>query len=73
MRKNCPQGIASTGNTGITLETVGIISGAVGLAAVASGLIWHFAERPDSAPSGATFLSPVVAPGYAGVGLSGAL
>jgi hypothetical protein len=73
-RKNCPtQGVASNGNTGITLETVGITSGVVGLAAVASGLIWHFAERPDSAPAAATFVSPVVAPGYAGVGLSGTL
>jgi hypothetical protein len=72
-RKNCASDIASKGNTGITLETVGITSGVVGLAAVAGGLIWHLAERPESVPSTATFVSPVMAPGYAGVRLSGTL
>ena len=32
------------GNTGRTLETVGVIAGAVGIAAVAGGLAWHFTE-----------------------------
>ncbi len=70
--KNCQASTASRGNSGITLETVGITSGIVGLAAIAGGLIWHFAERSDSASS-AAFVGPVVAPGYAGIALNGVL
>ena len=72
---DCPPGstFASTGNTGITLETVGITSGVVGLAAIAGGLIWHFSERSSDPPSTGALVSPVVAPGYAGITLRGAL
>jgi hypothetical protein len=62
----------SSGNSGRTLETVGVITGAVGLAAIAGGLIWHFAESTGpSQPSTGTHLTPAVAPGYAGLSLGG--
>jgi hypothetical protein len=41
-----------TGNTGRTLETAGIVVGAVGIAAAAGGLVWHFMEGPPSSSSG---------------------
>jgi len=70
----CPPGAAganaiSEGNNGRTLETVGVVVGAVGVAGVAGGLLWHFLEPTSGAPS--TALSPVVAPGYAGVSVGG--
>jgi len=62
----------STGNTGRTLEAVGVVTGIVGLAAVAGGLIWHFAENTGpSQPTTGTHLTPAVAPGYAGLAWGG--
>ena len=42
----------SQGNTGRTNETIGVVVGGLGLAAVAGGLIWHFVEPtgPASRP-----------------------
>lgn len=61
------------GNSGRSLETVGVIVGAVGLAALAGGLIWHFTEPtgPKQEPGPAARLTPQVGPGYAGVSLGG--
>jgi hypothetical protein len=73
----CPSASAvSTGNSGRTNETVGVVVGAVGLGAVALGLVWHFVEgtRADATPTPATarpLLTPQLGPGYAGVGLTG--
>jgi hypothetical protein len=61
----------STGNTGRTLETVGVVVGPVGVAAVAGGLIWHFRENPGAPSTTGATVTPVVAPGYAGLGLGG--
>jgi len=61
---------AAKGNDGRSLETVGGVMGGVGLALVAGGLIWHFTQGPTT-PTAATF-TPIVAPGYAGVGIGGA-
>jgi hypothetical protein len=61
----------NTGNTGRSLETVGVIAGAVGVAAVAGGLLWHFLETPGAPSTTGATVTPVVAPGYAGVGLGG--
>ncbi len=61
----------STGNSGRTLETVGVVAGAVGVAAVAGGLLWHFLETPGAPSTTGATVTPVVAPGYAGVGLGG--
>ncbi len=58
------------GNDGRSLETVGGVVGGVGVALVAGGLIWHFTQGPAT-PTAATF-TPIVAPGYAGVGIGGA-
>jgi tetratricopeptide (TPR) repeat protein len=58
----------SQGNDGRHLETAGVIVGALGVAAIAGGLIWHFAERPAPTVGGA-HLSPVVGPQYAGATL----
>jgi hypothetical protein len=73
--QNCAQDIANKGNTGRGLETAGVITGAVGVVAVGAGLIWHFTEpttpRTGSAPAPGTQMTPVVAPGYAGLSLGG--
>lgn len=73
---NCPPGPAganaiSEGNSGRTLETVGVVVGAVGVAGVAGGLLWHFLEPTSTSGAPSTALSPVVAPGYAGVSVGG--
>ena len=69
---NTPAGNAAVakGNDGRSLETAGGVVGGVGLALVAGGLIWHFTQGPAT-PAAATF-TPMVAPGYAGVGIGGA-
>lgn len=69
---NCPfPDAVNTGNTGRSLETVGVIAGSVGVAAVAGGLLWHFLETPGEPSTTGATVAPVVAPGYAGVGLGG--
>jgi hypothetical protein len=71
---SCTTSDASSGNTGRSLESVGVVAGSVGIAEVAGGLIWHFMEPTSS--SGSTqsakpLVVPQVAPGYAGVGVIG--
>jgi hypothetical protein len=71
---NCTASDASSGNSGRTLESVGVVAGSVGLAAVAGGLIWHFIEPTSSATAtqtGKPLVLPQVGPGYAGVGVGG--
>jgi hypothetical protein len=70
--KNCPGGAADQGNTGRTLETVGVIAGAVGIAGIAGGIVWHVIEPVQPADRGPARLTPVVGPGYAGMALGGA-
>jgi hypothetical protein len=73
-RMACPPSAASQGNNGRTLEKVGVAVGSVGLGTLAAGLIWLFAEKPAAAPAlGRGFVSPVLAPGYAGVEVGSAL
>ncbi len=59
-------------SSGKTSETIGGVGIGVGAAAVVGGLVWHFAfDKPRPAEKAATMLHPVVAPGYAGLGLGG--
>ncbi len=60
------------GNSGRSLETLGVIVGGVGVAAVAGGLIWHFVQ-PTSHPAASASASvrPDLTPGYAGLRLVG--
>jgi hypothetical protein len=69
----CPPGspAITDGNSGRTLELVGGIAGGVGLAAVAGGLVWHFMEPTGSSRTTGASVTPVLAPGYAGMGLGG--
>jgi hypothetical protein len=74
----CPDGPsaqsnADKGNSGRSLETVGVIVGGVGLGAVAGGLLWHFLEPTggDTSTVGKPIVAPQVGPGYAGVGVGG--
>ena len=53
---------------GNTLRGVGIGVAAVGVAAIAGGIIWHVVE--PTGPKSAS-LAPVLAPGYAGLSLAG--
>jgi tetratricopeptide (TPR) repeat protein len=70
-RHNCPTSVADQGNSGRTLETVAVVSGSVGLAAIAGGLVWHFVLEQPASPATGTHVTPVVAPGYAGLGVGG--
>jgi hypothetical protein len=65
---------AALGNKGRSLETLGVVSGTVGLASVVAGIVAHFVEKTGGPPgtSTGTQVSPVVAPGYAGLALGGA-
>ena len=73
--KGCSSSTADQGNTGRTLETVGVIVGAVGLAGIAGGIVWHVIEpaasAPAVAPAPAAHVSPVIAPGFAGLSIGG--
>jgi hypothetical protein len=76
--KNCPghtncsdPNAIDTGNNGRSLETVGVVVGAVGVAAVVGGLLWHFLETPGGPSTTGAAVTPVVAPGYAGLGVGG--
>ncbi len=60
----------SKGNDGRTLEIVGGYMLGGGLVVAAAGLIWHFLEGPSKPPPPAA-VAPVIAPGYAGVGMAG--
>jgi hypothetical protein len=71
-RMGCAQSVANKGNNGRDLEPIGYAVGGVGLAAVAAGLVWYFTETPSGAPTaGFVRVSPLVAPGYAGMSLGG--
>jgi hypothetical protein len=71
-RMNCPPSVASQGNEGRTLRLVGGIIGGAGLISGAVGVTWLIIHWLDSRfparPAGTSgYISPVVAPGYAGV------
>jgi hypothetical protein len=71
---NCTSSVASQGNTGRSLETVGVVVGIAGIAAVGGGLVWHFLEpkaQPATATLGSPRVSPVVTPNYAGMMVGG--
>jgi hypothetical protein len=71
-RMRCDPAVANKGNNGRDLEPVGYAVGAVGLAAVAAGLVWYFTETPSGTPTaGFVRVTPLVAPGYAGLSLGG--
>jgi hypothetical protein len=70
----CASAAAATqGNRGRSLETLGAVVGTVGVATVVAGIVAHFVEKPSAATgtSTGTLVSPVVAPGYAGLALGG--
>jgi len=71
-RMRCDPAVADKGNNGRALEPVGYAVGGVGLAAVAAGLVWYFTETPSGTPTaGFVRVTPLVAPGYAGLSLGG--
>jgi hypothetical protein len=73
--RTCPaNAMASqqTGNTGRGLENVGGPLIGIGAGALVAGLLWHFLEKPTSAPPAtATMVSPVAVAGYGGVAVFG--
>jgi tetratricopeptide (TPR) repeat protein len=76
-RNTCPNdatgnAAVSKGNSGRSLETAGVIVGAAGLVTLGAGLVWLFTAKHASA-SDSAFVTPVLAPGYAGVALGSRL
>ena len=74
-RNDCPNTTAvDQGNTGRTFVNVGGAVAGGGLAIAAAGVLWHFLEKPAGASSSAAVprVSPVAAPGYTGISLTGA-
>jgi len=72
-RNACPDdSAASKGNTGRTLETAGVIVGVAGVVTLGAGLVWLFTAKHASASESA-FVTPVLAPGYAGVAIGSRL
>lgn len=60
------------GNSGRTLESIGFVMGGAGILIAATGIVWHFLEPSGPRDSLAkTRLAPAVAPGYAGLSLTG--
>jgi tetratricopeptide (TPR) repeat protein len=66
-RANCPPDVATKGNSGRTLETVGVAVLIPGAVALGAGVIWLIVQKATAVPSAGAYVSPVVAPGYAGV------
>ena len=66
---------ANDGNTGRTLDEVGVTVGSIGLAAVVAGAIWHLVERPSEKGVASSHLrvNPLLAPRAAGISLEGSL
>jgi hypothetical protein len=59
-------------SSGTRTETIGGVLAGVGAVAVVGGLVWHFVfDKPKTGEKSATSVRPVVAPGYAGLGLGG--
>jgi tetratricopeptide (TPR) repeat protein len=58
------------GNHGRDLQTASYYVLGSGLAVATAGLVWHFLEAGSKGPP-STAVAPVVAPGYAGVGMTG--
>lgn len=67
------QAAIDKGNSGRSMETVGVIVGSVGLAAIIGGLVWHFVEPtgPKQGASAAPVVSPQIGVGFAGVNVGG--
>jgi hypothetical protein len=68
-RTDCPPDVASKGNSGRTLETVGVAVLVPGAVALGAGVIWLIVQKVAASPSTGTYVSPVLAPGYAGLTL----
>ncbi len=56
---------------GYRTETLGGVVIAVGAAAVAGGLVWHFLDKPGKKEGATVDVRPVATPGYAGIGVGG--
>lgn len=64
--RKCSSDIAEKGNSGRNQQTIGVIVGGVGLAAVAGGVVWGLMFNKAKPSESATALSPRVGPGFAG-------
>jgi hypothetical protein len=64
-----PKGLEAKGNDGVHEANLGGVLAWTGAAAVAAGLVWHFAFDKSARPKAATALTPVIGRGFAGVAL----
>jgi tetratricopeptide (TPR) repeat protein len=75
-RMNCEPDVANQGNNGRNLETASAYALIPGAVALGAGALWWILQKPaPAAQSGSAglYVSPVVAPGYAGVSVGSAL
>ncbi len=52
--------------SGYTFDTLGIVVGGIGVAAIVGGLVWHFIEPTGLKTEPKASLVPIMAPGYGG-------
>lgn len=66
--RQCPREIADKGNAGRRQQTVGLVVGGVGVAALASGVVWGlFFDDAEPSAAATTALTPRVGLGFAGL------
>ncbi len=75
----CPSGVdPNAGNSASSARSVFGAVGIVGGVVAVGGVVWYFVQKPEAASSGRaapkrhTVVAPELAPGYAGLSLSGA-
>lgn len=69
--RKCSSDIADMGNTGRKQQTIGLIVGGVGVAAIAGGVVWGlFFNDAEAGGETSTGLAPQFGPGFAGLQLA---
>lgn len=69
--RRCSADIANKGNAGRREQTIGLIVGGVGLAAVAGGVVWGLMFNEPTTVVTETGIAPQVGPDFAGVQFAG--
>jgi hypothetical protein len=71
-KTGCPEEVKNAGNDARNRQRIGAAVGFIGLGAAAAGVVWYVVSKPEpAATTGRPRLSPELAPGFAGLSLSG--